>query len=250
MPVICQAYGEYREIIKLQKKLNKIKSDLSKKLEEDIQNKKLRADEIIQKLFDNAKNIDSDKYLDAAIKRRQLGKPPGLGDKAYGDAINWEALLNEIPKGEMLIFVSNDKTFQNPLNSEELHPLLLREWKEKKSSEILLYKTLTDFLDKHAKEIKIKIEKEKETLINELLNSPNFITTHSIIGKLRIFTDFSEDQVKTLVNALINNSQVRWIATDDDVNAFYKEIIKDKKAIFDERELEIIESILKGEYEL
>jgi len=249
MPVICQAYGEYKKISRLQNELDKSKSNLSKKLEKDIQDRTLKADKIIQELFEVGQKINSEKYLEAAIKRKQLGKPPGLSDKTCGDAVNWEALLAEIPQKEILIIVSNDKTFQDPLNSEKLHPLLLKEWKEKKRSEILFYRTLTDFFNKHAKEIKLKIEKEKEMLINDLLNSPNFATTHLIIQKLSMFTEFSEEQIKALTTALINNSQVRWIATDLDVNSFYRGLLKGKETIFDKRTFEIIQNVLKGEYE-
>jgi len=248
MPVICQAYEEYTQISQLQRELDKIKSNLCKKLEEDIQNETLKADKIIQELFKLSTEINSEKYLDSAIKRKKLGKPPGSSDKSLGDAINWEALLNEVPDREALVIISNDKGFQDPLNSEKFHPFLLEEWKNKKQSEILFYKTLTDFNAKHAKDIELKIEKEKEKLIHDLINSPNFATTHSLIARLSTFTEFSDEQVEMLVQGLINNTQIRWIATDPDVNSFYKNILKNKEDIFDENTFRLIQAILEGRF--
>ena len=249
MPAICKTYEEYQKIKKLQKELTKIKNEFSKKLREDMQNKKLKADEIIQELFKLSIQIDSEKYLENAIKRRQLGKPPGTSDKTYGDAINWESLLNELPDGENLIIISGDEGFRNPLNPDELHLFLAKEWEGRKKSKVFLYRNLNDFFNKHLKDIKIKIEKEKEDLINKLLNSESFSITHSLIQKLSTFTEFSDEQVKMLVKALMNNTQVRWIATDSDVYNFYKGIIRNKKEIFSEKELEIIQKILEGKYE-
>lgn len=58
--------------------------------------------------------------------------------------------------------------------------------------------------------------------IGYLENSGSFATTHAAIGNLEQYVDLLDpDDAALLFNAAIDNSQVRWVLGDDDVNNFY-----------------------------
>lgn len=57
----------------------------------------------------------------------------------------------------------------------------------------------------------------------------NFANTHEVIKELKKMQDFSEAQVMKILQAALNNSQIRSIINDADVHAFYLEIVKNAK---------------------
>ena len=57
----------------------------------------------------------------------------------------------------------------------------------------------------------------------------NFANTHEVIKELKKMQDFSETQVMKILQAALNNSQIRSIINDADVHAFYLEIVKNVK---------------------
>lgn len=236
MPVVCQAYSEYSEIKKAQRKLATIKSELSKKLWADITSRSLEADKIIERLFSAADEIDSDSALERAKIRYSLGNPPGKKDGLYGDEINWESLLEFIPTDNHFVLITDDKDFKSPLNENELRGFLLQEWETTKGSKIIFYRSLTSFFKDHEIDIELRWEEEKDKLIQELMDSPNFATTHEIIRKLSKFISFSEQQVWNIGRAANLNSQVAWIAQDPDVKQFYEKYVLSHPGIFAEDE--------------
>lgn len=70
---------------------------------------------------------------------------------------------------------------------------------------------------------------KKDLLINNLEDSMNFANTHEVIKELKKMQDFSETQVMKILQAALNNSQIRSIINDADVHAFYLEIVKNAK---------------------
>ena len=242
MPVICQAYSEYAEVKEAQKVLADKKSALSKKLWKDIISHSLEADNIVRKLFEAGTEIDSDKVLEEARSRYAVGNPPGKKDGLYGDEINWEALLKFIPSDNHFVIISDDKDYKSPLNENELREFLVKEWEEVKSSKILFYRSLTSFFKEHKINIELRWEEEKDKLIQELFESPNFSTTHEIIKSLSKFINFSEDQVKNIGRAALLNSQVSWIAKDPDVKKFYEKYVLSNAGRFAEDEWSKLQS--------
>lgn len=236
MPVICQAYFEYKKIKETQKALAEKKFNLSKKLWRDIVSDSLEADKIIKKLFDVAENIDSNKVFDKAKIRYTLGNPPGKKDGLYGDEINWEALLEFIPSNNHFVLISDDKDYKSPLNENELKNFLTKEWEEKKGSKILFYRSLTSFFKEHNINIELRWEEEKNQLIQELVESPNFSTTHEIIEKLSKFISFSEEQIRKIGIDAFANSQVAHIVKDLDIKKFYKKHILPHTEFFTKNE--------------
>ena len=76
-------------------------------------------------------------------------------------------------------------------------------------------------------DINLATESEKDSLIEQLSSSGSFATTHSVVAGLSKYNGYSEKQAEDLVNALLLNNQVRWIASDEDVRGFYKKIWND-----------------------
>jgi hypothetical protein len=79
----------------------------------DINAVKLKADTVIEELFSSATLIEvNDKLYTKALKRFRMGNPPGKKKGAtIGDEVNWEALLEEVPNGADLHFVSSDSDY-------------------------------------------------------------------------------------------------------------------------------------------
>ena len=161
--------------------------------------------------------------------RYNIGNPPGK-DKKYGDAINWETLLESVPNGEDLFFISADKDYASLYDERLFHPFLSREWENKKQSKIIFFKSLVDFLKKHVKDIELQAENEKDSLIEELTHSGSFRTTHRIINELSKHYDWSIRQIQDMCAAAVENRQISWIIDDTDVYEFYKKLLENKSA--------------------
>lgn len=232
LPQICKTYPEYKTIKNGVESLEKAKSELDDKLKKDIANRTLKADHVIDELFKLAETIESDHLLAAAQTRYHLGNPPGK-NKSYGDAVNWEAILQSVPDNEDIFFISDDKDYKSPLDGTSLNSFLLDEWRQKKNSQIFFYTQLSEFFREHHADIKLREEEEKNQLIEELTQSMSFARAHESIKKLSKFDGFSDSQIKKMVEVAISNSQIRWIARDPGVNDFYRSIVLGKEDILD-----------------
>jgi hypothetical protein len=85
--------------------------------------------------------------------------------------------------------------------------------------------------------IKLATEKEIERLIGQLAASESFATTHAVIAKLAPYTEFTNDQINQIVDAIISNRQVFWIVDDPDVNEFAKRVITGNEGVVVEANL-------------
>ena len=109
---------------------------------------------------------------------------------------------------------------------------MAQEWEKKKSSKIIFFKSLGEFLKKHFKDIELRVENEKDELIEKLARSRSFATTHVIVKELSAFSDLTVRQIQDICSAAIHNRQISWILSDDDVYEFYKGLIE-KKSVKD-----------------
>lgn len=58
---------------------------------------------------------------------------------SYGDAVNWECLLENIPDGEDLYFISDDKDYYSEFCKDKFNIYLTTEWESiKKITNIFL----------------------------------------------------------------------------------------------------------------
>lgn len=227
-PVFCKEYDQYSAFNKDYKDIQRRYKEWMEEINGDIQRHSLPADKTIREFFELAGLIDCEAVVHKAYIRYLGGNPPGK-DNRYGDAINWECLLQAISNGEDLYFISADKDYCSQINSDMLNPFLLHEWESKKQSHIFFYKSLVTFLNEHFTNIKLRREQMKQDLINSLRASANFQRTHIIIAQMSKESGWNESQIEEICEIAENNSQVSWILADDDVFEFYKQLLSNKK---------------------
>ncbi len=228
IPVFCKEYEEYTNFNNDYTGLLRRQKEWKRKINTDIQNKNLPADKTIYSFFDVSDLLECNLVIERAYMRYRIGNPPGKDNK-YGDAINWECLLDTVPNGEDLYLISSDKDYRSEIFEDKINPFLENEWKSKKKSNIFFYKNLVSFLNEHFKDIKLEAEQEKQNLITRLNESYNFECTHGIIAMLGQYTGWTEEQIEDICKAAEDNAQVRWIIKDTDVFNFYCNMLSQVK---------------------
>jgi hypothetical protein len=68
--------------------------------------------------------------------------------------------------------------------------------------------------------------RKRMNLIISLEGSKSFSTTHTIMKKLMEIDDWSEREIDMLLDVALRRHTVRYLLNDDDVNAFYRKIIR------------------------
>lgn len=245
-PQLVRDYEEYEGLRVAQQEYEKLHATLLDRLRNDAAQENLRADTIIQELFRATQTLPTScSVLERARLRMDLGNPPGKKG-SLGDAVIWETLLEGVPNGEDLHFVSEDQDYYSPLDDAALDPYLLLEWSARKGSRVCAYKRLSSFFRDMFPEIKLASELEKGQLIEEFASSPSFAQTHLVTAKLSKFSDFSPVQLNEIVAAAATNSQVYWIASDRDVRRFLTKVVSGKEHLVDPDNLRRLQSILEG----
>lgn len=228
-PQLIKDYPEYKDIISAKNLYAASKNNLMLKLKEDIKNKSLGADSIIEDLFSKTIQLKTtNTILLRAKERADIGNPPGK-KSSYGDAINWECLLHYIAEGEDLHIISIDSDYISVIDATVISTFLIDEWEEKKKSKVVIYSSLSEFFRLHFPQIKLASEMDKKIAISNLLSSRNFASTHLAISKLQQFTDFNEQECNQIIEAGLENDQIYTIATDEDVRDFFTNLLKEKK---------------------
>lgn len=226
-PAFCKGYPEFDTVKNSYNSFMNQVNTWKKTINADIETHHLPADETITQIFETVELIPCQDYVDKAYMRYRIGNPPGKDNK-YGDAINWECLLANVPNGEDLYFISADKDYCSELADERIKDFLRLEWRRVKGSEIHYCKNLVPFLTENISDIKLETEAEKQNLIDQLSNSRSFQRTHATIAMLKMFSGWTEDQIEELCAIAEDNSQVSWILKDPDVFEFYSHVLSGK----------------------
>lgn len=224
IPYIFRLHKNFQVLSQSLNDFYEAKQQIIAELKTDIKEKKLKADSVIKELFSKGKNLDSDKYIKLAKLRVDLQSPPGKKG-LLGDAINWECLLDNVPNKNNLFFITKDSDFQSPMYEDQFNTFLFDEWQSKKKSEIFFYQSLGRWAREHQKDIMLKLEDEKNSLIVRLLQSGTYAETHLIIEDLSKHKDFSISQIEQIISAGAFNGQISSILSDEDVKKFYKDLI-------------------------
>ena len=74
-------------------------------------------------------------------------------------------------------------------------------------------------------------EQNRTDLIIALENSHSFAKTHSLISQLESCKTWTDAEIETLFEIAVSNSQVRYILTDTDVQAFYEKLLSSRKQL-------------------
>jgi len=227
IPNLCKGYGEFETFQKMLEDVRTLHSEFIKKIKSDITANNLHSDILISEIFKNCKILSrTDDIIKKAKLRYDIGNPPGK-DKSYGDAINWESLLENIPTGEDLFFIGSDKDYNSVLDRTRFNQYLFDEWKDTKKSNLFYYNTLTEYFNLHLKHIELETEAQKNDLIEQLGKCDAFRATHTIIAKLSAFSTYSDEQITQLLLAAAINDQVWQIINDPDIKSFYDALLKD-----------------------
>jgi hypothetical protein len=232
-PQLCEDYPEVDRVRESLKHYEQSHIALVNRITIDIKAKALKADRIIQSFFTLGRKLPAHSYiLDRARFRMGVGNPPGKNN-SLGDAINWECLLEEIPAGEDLFFVTGDKDYCSALNEDEFSDFLQTEWFNKKQQQIYFYKRLSGFCKEQFPEIALASVRDKEFLIRDLVNSQSIGDTQKAITKLTYYKEFTAAQVNTIVAAAISNRQVVWSIEDDLVKGFLSSLVTNNSQYLD-----------------
>jgi predicted nucleic acid-binding protein len=225
IPRFAEHYAEAKELREAFGKAKEAKNKLIATLRAELAENNLRADKVIEDLLASA-NVLRRKNDDVSLARlrRELGNPPGKKE-TLGDQINWEILLRGCPNGQDLHLVSRDGDFHSNVVDGLPNNFLRREWREKKQADIFLYKGLGEFAKLHFQNIKLPSDALKSSLIKRLETSGAFSTTHEVIAELQpMIADLVVADAIRIFQALLENQQIRWIFSDDDVLNFYKDL--------------------------
>lgn len=77
-----------------------------------------------------------------------------------------------------------------------------------------------------------EVDPEKEAAIQTLIESGTFATTHAAIARLDLFREaLRRSDAERLIRAAVDNAQIRWIATDSDVYAFFAALLTEHSDI-------------------
>lgn len=138
-PVFFKEYEEFDKMRKAIIEYQSNKKQLLDKVTNQIENFSLKADEIINELIQKAGIVEAEeKQINSAKQRFDLGNPPGKNN-SYGDALNWEILLQNIEIGNDLYFLSDDKDYFSEIDNSKFNKFLEREWKGLKMSNLYFF---------------------------------------------------------------------------------------------------------------
>lgn len=225
IPRFAVHFDEAKELLDASKALQKAKSELSKRIDQEIGGGELRADKLIKQLLEAAVDAPvSDDVLQKARWRQIRGNPPGKSD-SIGDQIHWEALLASDDADGDLHLVSFDGDFASPLSGQSPNRKLAKEWEAKTGGALHVYNSLGDFAKAHFGDISLPSDVKKSAAISKLVTTTNFETTHKQVNKLEaFFEEITAEEALILLQAMIDNNQISWIADDSDVKSFYKKL--------------------------
>jgi len=245
IPQLARGYEEYEKLRLAHKEFVQHLDALIENISADVSSDLLEADTVIDELFDVAKILPrKEKIIAKARQRVELGDPPGKKG-SIGDAVNWEALLDDVPDGEDIFFISEDGDFYSFLDQATIDEYLVEEWGEKKSSTVHPYNRLSSFFQDHFPDIKLASELEKDLLIEELVTSSSFDATRMTVSKLRRFSDFTKSQVDKIVTATITNNQIYWIATYVTIKSFLESIVTGREDSIEPEKLVRIKYVIE-----
>lgn len=225
MPRLCDAYEELTDLRRAMRDYENSRGKLVDKIREDVAAHSLKADLVIQRLFEAGTELPEDDAVHAHARHRvDVGNPPGKRG-SLGDAINWEALLARGPNGPVF-FITDDRDFYSAYDPSRPNEFLIAEWGARVGSPIRFVRRLSDLPEEDVPREALPVDEppdERVALIQDLQSSANFTDTHRLIADLSRFSSFEPDQAEALIDAL-DNSQVRWILIDQDVHDFYSEL--------------------------
>jgi hypothetical protein len=225
VPRLVREHAEFKQLTELAGAAEKKKAEIVAQVREEVTKEGTAADKEVRRLFALAKEIDtSGEIFTEACERALRRLPPGKHD-ALGDRLAWVALLIAVPAKADLHIISVDGDFASEMNQNEIKPYLQSEWATKKQGTVKLWKRASQFLAAHIPDAISAIQSERTLMVESLERSPNFVTTHALVAEFSDLSHLGPPLVERLANAILNNSQIRWLRGDEDVKKFISEFL-------------------------
>jgi hypothetical protein len=215
-------YGDVKEAERMLKEKHK---NLSDSIVKSIREGTLKADEVVSRYFAKARVLDYDETIVVkANYRDKLGKDPGKPGQ-LGDHVNWILLQDLAPKDDLTI-ISSDGDYECKLTEGNIRTVLREEYARNTQKSVVLAKSIKLFLDNYDQHVQTVRSESRRQAVTNLVVSGSFASTHGAIAKLSVFTDFTDENIQMIIDAYETNGQVGGIASDDDVEAFFKGLKK------------------------
>jgi hypothetical protein len=239
-PQLCRQYEpEYGQMRAAIAAYREAKRKLLEQVENHYEAEELKADQVIHELFGKATKIAvTPAIVERAKLRMDKGNPPGKKG-SFGDAINWECLLESVNPNCDLHFIAEDKDWRSAWDEDEFEAFLKWEWKSKNGGSIRYFRRLSTFLKKMFPDINLKDEVDKEAAIKKLSECSSFADSHVALDELAKFTSFTSDQVNTILKAATTNGQIYRISDDWDINDNLRKIIDNHTFDLDPEQYEL-----------
>jgi hypothetical protein len=226
-PRITQGYKEYELYRNAIAEAAKFRTALLKQIRVDAEGNALQADDLITALIDCSVEIPvTSEHHGRARERRELRRPPGKSD-SLGDQIAWECLKDAVSANEELAIVSRDGDGASPLDAQRINSALDAEWAADKGGGILLFTSLSAFLEHIDLRIDLIEEADRAAAVRDLYGSRSYSDTHKAIELLSVFSGFNEEEVDLIASAMILNDQVSDIAENRQLQEFYYQFLSD-----------------------
>ena len=226
IPRFMDHHDEVKDLRELLKEVSSKHKTLLAKSKTEISSLELAADKLFREIRSAAGQGNITESMDKAAKLRlERSNPPGK-DGSLGDRQNWEYLLKTVPEKQDLHIVSRDKDFSSPWGEHVPHSFLRMEWEAYKNSSLFLYPGLRAFAKAHFPDIELASEVPKKLALKKLETSKSFAQTHLAIAELTpLISDFAAGEAVRAFKSLLANSEIRNIASDNDVEQFYGSLL-------------------------
>jgi predicted nucleic acid-binding protein len=228
-PKIPRFMDDYQEISKLRimfKEAEQLRTAALKRARTEAEEFRIAADELIQRVFRAAHILHTTTdILAAAQNRMAIGDPPGKAD-SLGDRINWEHLLAAVPQYCDLHIISKDGDFSSPLTKDTPSFPLQAEWQLRKQAKLHLHTELRPFLRSHFPQFRFARDIAKAHALTQLATSKHFTLTMKAILALDAHFDLiDKEDVKKIMDAGLNNSNVFGNGHDSRIRDFYAKVV-------------------------
>jgi hypothetical protein len=191
---------------KMEQDISKIKKDFERYKEKKINGfeEKLKVGiELIDRIFSSANKIG---YSEAIIERAKLrhikGNPPKKdNDNSYGDAINWESILEYGTNDDFVIITKDPDYLEKGSKGKMLNRVLVKEWKEKTKNKLTYHLSIGTFINDFEKKDLIS----KSTILKESYSIPVLdYSSNIVLGAIATLESIQVSRA-TAINSLVSN---------------------------------------------
>lgn len=141
--------------------------------------------------------------------------------------------------------ITKDSDYASKLNPTQAKVFLKDEWTKVKGGTLYLHEQISLFFKTNYPDEDFSLEIEKRSSIEALINSGNFASTHGAVASLEPYLPFlTTEEAEEILKGALANSQVVWIASDPDVEAFLTKMLQEHGDSLSENLRKRVEEVL------